>query len=433
MSQTTKPNILFLFPDQHRGDWMPYSAEVFAKLQMEAPPIAMPNVQRLMENGTSFYRCISSSPLCAPARACLASGFRYEGCRVPDNNDDYPVDLPSFYNLLKNSGYSVGGVGKFDLHKKALYWGPEGWVDDLGRIGFTYGIDSEGKWDGVTADERRKPGEGPRGPYFKYLHDNGLAGVYLADMAKRQGKQNKGYTGASDLPDEAYGDTWIGANGVDMLRAFPAGKPWFLQVNFSGPHEPWDITQSMKARWENVNFAKPERSSPELNKANNAIRQNYAAMLENIDTQIGRLIAEVERRGELENTYIFYASDHGDMLGDLDQYAKQRPDRGSVGIPLVCAGNGIRQGKCLGTLVELHDLAATFLELAGLCSGGWNESVSLMPVLTGKTEKHRRTAHSALKSWTADYDRQYKTVCENGILIAKYDYINDPWERRNLL
>jgi arylsulfatase A-like enzyme len=51
---TDKPNFLFFFPDQHRGDWMPYSKDVFKKMGMDELPLRMPNLKRLMNKGVTF-------------------------------------------------------------------------------------------------------------------------------------------------------------------------------------------------------------------------------------------------------------------------------------------------------------------------------------------------------------------------------------------
>jgi len=425
----TKPNFLFLFPDQHRGDWMPYNDNVFTALQTERPQIRMPNVEKLMKGGTSFYRCVTPSPLCAPARACIAAGKRYENCRVPGNDMDYPVDMESFYSVLRDNGYSVGGVGKFDLHKVALNWGLSGWVEDIGKIGFTTGIDSEGKWDAIKSLDTEP--KGPKGPFMKYLKDKGLLGDHVADMMKRQGPAKKMYTEPTTLPDEAYGDTWVGSNGVEMVKNFPKGKPWFIQVNFPGPHEPWDVTKSMKDKWKNAKLPAAERGVPEHVHELNNVRQNYAAMLENIDTQIGLLIDEVKKRGELDNTIIIYSSDHGEMLGDLDLYGKILPDRASVHIPLVFSGPGIKENVTSDALTELTDLPATLLDYAGI-SGKFNDAVSMKPLLEGKIPELRQSVQSALKDWVVIIDKKFKTISKNGVVQRKYDLINDPWERNNL-
>ncbi|MCU6708750.1 hypothetical protein M6D81_08465 [Paenibacillus sp. J5C_2022] len=53
-----------LFPDQHRGDWMPYPDHVQQSLDMERLPLEMPNMKKLMQSGVTFTRTVTPSPLC---------------------------------------------------------------------------------------------------------------------------------------------------------------------------------------------------------------------------------------------------------------------------------------------------------------------------------------------------------------------------------
>ncbi len=66
-----------------------------------------------------------------------------------------------------------------------------------------------------------------------------------------------------------------------MISDFSKDKPWFMQFNFTGPHGPFDITRKMKEKWQDVGFPKPNKWTGDEGIL--AIRQNYAAMLENID------------------------------------------------------------------------------------------------------------------------------------------------------
>jgi len=408
---------------------MPYEDPIFEKLKTEKPPLNMPNVKKLINSGACFYRCVTPSPLCAPARACLASGLRFSDCPVPDNDVDYPTDTESFYRVLRDSGYSVGGVGKFDLHKATYFWGFDGWVDGLGKIGFTSAVDSEGKWDAIGAYNMTPTG--PKGPYMKYLRDKGLDGDHISDMGRRR-EGGKYYTEPTTLPDSAYGDTWVGTNGIKMLKSFPKDKPWFLQVNFPGPHAPWDVTQSMRKRWENISF--PAAGNGDASKAAdlNRVRQNYAAMLENIDTQTGLLLDEIRRRGDWDNTIIIYSSDHGEMLGDWGRFGKSCPDRGSINVPLVFAGPGIRENICTGALAEITDLSATILDFAGI-SNRFHEAYSMKKVLTGEAASYRRTVQSALSNWKAIIGKKYKIIIQNSEVTEKYNVLEDPLERENLI
>ncbi len=75
------------------------------------------------------------------------------------------------------------------------------------------------------------------------------------------------------------------------------------------------------------------------------IRQNYAAMLENIDGWTGKYLDMLEQRGELDSTLIVYASDHGEMLGDHGRWGKSVPFHPSANVPLYVAGPGVRRAS----------------------------------------------------------------------------------------
>jgi arylsulfatase A-like enzyme len=334
---------------------------------------------------------------------------------------DYPLNLPTFYSVLKDNGYEVGGVGKFDLHKKTHWWGLDGWIDDLDRLGFTVGVDNAGKMDAINSGK-----EEPKDPYMKYLYDRGLAQTHLKDM-KGRGKK----TNPTDLPEEAYCDNWLSAHGIEMLKNFPENKPWFLVVNFTGPHGPFDVTKRMWEAWQGVDFPLPVEPSDEWEQCV-ALRQNYAAMLENIDRNIGLMLQEIQKRGELDNTVIIYASDHGEMLGDFGRYGKTRPERGSVHIPLVIAGPGVKAGAISDALVELQDLTRTIVELAGAKMPEAEDSLSLMPLLAGEAQTHREVQISAIDDWKMVSDGQHKLIIQEGNPPRLYHLPSDPWEKHNI-
>ncbi len=377
-----------MFPDQHRGDWLPFSGGSSPVPRAQHPPVRMQNLRELMDRGTTFTRAITNSPLCAPARACLASGQAYEACGVWNNNFCCPLTQPTCYGVLQSGGYQVGGVGKFDLHKPVMFWGREGWLPQLGDLGFTKALDHEGKWDAFWASYAP-----PRGPYGEFLHSRGFLEQYWRDYVRRYYDQLD--TSPTALPQDAYADDWETENALSMLRDFAQkDAPWFFMVSFSGPHDPWDVTASMRQRWNGVDFPIPESYHGDRKKLL-AVRQNYAAMLENIDRNIGRLISWLKASGQYENTVVIYASDHGEMLGDRDLYYKSVPYEASVRIPLVISGAGIRQGAECDALVQLNDLAATITELAGLSMPGGVDSRSLLPLVSKKDAPHIRSFQNA--------------------------------------
>src|SRR6185295_11498635 len=115
---------------------------------------------------------------------------------------------------------------------------------------------------------------GAKDAYYAYLEkqDPALARSCAEDYARRFGltveqaaasdaddQQSEGGgarkdqqwldTEASPVPDRHYGDNWIARNGLELLERAPQGRPWFLYVNYAGPHPPMDITASMERRF----------------------------------------------------------------------------------------------------------------------------------------------------------------------------------------
>lgn len=446
-----QPNILLLLSDQHRPDFLTIHSDI---------PVRNPNIAQLAAQGTNFTNAVCASPTCAPSRACLASGKSYHRAGVPSNMVNYPLDQPTFYGILREAGYHVAGVGKFDLHKPDFAWGLDG-THLLDEWGFSEGVDSEGKIDAIRAVtgawpvgyasfyqnkggrigeymtqvladypfKDRVPGAKAAGPYTAYLEREGLLNTHVQDIWFRHPYTS---TAPTPLPQEAYGDTWIANQGLALLENFAADQPWFLQVNFAGPHDPVDVTEVMHARWRDVNFAPPVDSTEFDAATHNEIRRNYAAMIEHIDTQVGRYLALLAERGELGNTIVIYASDHGEMLGDHNLWMKNVPYHPSIAVPLVMCGPGIAPNVVSEALVSLHDLAATCLDFAGLAVPAAMDSVSLKPVLSGAQAAHRDVVFSSLLEWDAVYDGRFKFVqYENGRTLL-FDLQENPHETQNL-
>jgi arylsulfatase A-like enzyme len=423
MPDHSRPNILFLLADQHRGDWMSSNA---------ALSLHTPHLDALAARGTSFSQAYCGSPLCAPSRAMLASGRAYGECGVPNNNFDYPLDQPTYYRSLRDAGYRVAGVGKFDLHKDTsdttkLDWGLDG-SRLLAEWGFTEGIDNEGKCDGSASF---RVSGGPRGPYLKYLQERGLVSAYLDEHAAEARRAClDAYT--TILPDDAYCDNWLTANGLHMIDGFPEEQPWHLVVNFTGPHNPFDVTESMQARWSDREVPPPIANSTHDPEQLLRCRRNYAAMIENIDSCCGDLIAAVAERGELDRTVIVYAADHGEMMGDHGRFGKCTWHQPSVHVPMIAAGPGIMTAVESSALVLLHDWTATFLEYAAAAPLPGMTARPLQPVLSGTQSAHREAAVSELGNWRMITDGRHKLVTQADAPPALFDLADTPLELRDL-
>ncbi len=415
-----RPNILFLLPDQWRGDWIPETSNKFA--------LHLPTLANLAAQGTVFEHAFSPSPLCAPARACFASGMQYPRCGVASNQENYPEGLPTVYQQLRAGGYSVMGCGKFDLHKASYTWGPDG-KNGLDGWGFSDGIDNEGKIDGILAYRRGVPG-----PYLTFLEGKGFAWKHVEDYEAR-GTYG---TDPTEIPDELYGDNWVADNAALLLDGASADQPWFLQVNFTGPHFPFDVTHSMYEWYKDTPFPAPYLSSDERSGVGEkdgidhlAIRRNYAAMMQNIDRRIAEIMNHPSIMESERPTIVIFSSDHGELLGDHGYYGKCKPFNGSLHIPMIIQGPGIGSDKRICAPVSLLDLSATILELASIEVPATMESRSLVPCLTGDASVDGTvTASLSLKAepdhcWKAIMDSNFKYIrWEDGreALFALDDY-----------
>lgn len=409
-----RPNFLFLFPDQWRFDWTPYTPGL---------DVRTPALEEVAARGARFTNAICPSPLCAPSRACLALGVEYQRSPVPDNKVDLPVERPNVYRNLRNAGYHVMGCGKFDLHKATEDWGLDG-KRLLPEWGFSDGIDNAGKFDAI-----RSGAVTPKDPFMAMLHRRGLAEAHVKDYRSRHAFTS---TYPTPLPDNAYCDNWIGQNGIALLERAPREKPWYLAVNFAGPHDPMDITSSMEKGIRDRNYPPPGNNTEYDAETHLRIRQNYTAMVENLDRWTGRYVDFLKERGEYENTLIVISSDHGEMLGDRNLWRKRHPYQPSIGVPLVIAGPGVSPERVIDHPATILDLTATWLDFAGAPALPEMDSRTLRPVLEARASNNRDAALSGFGNWRVSFDGRYKLIRTGGEPDQLYDLRDDPAETHNL-
>lgn len=124
----------------------------------------------------------------------------------------------------------------------------------------------------------------------------------------------------------------------------------------------------------------------------NELGREYACA-ENIDIQIGRVLARLKEMGELGNTYIFYTADHGIAIGRHGLQGKQNLYEHAWRVPMVVAGPGIKPGSRAPGNIYLGDLLATFCDLTGTAVPETNQGTSFKPVLFGEKAVVRDTLY----------------------------------------
>lgn len=428
---TAELNWLFILSDQHRWDWLGLYDNV---------PVRTPTLDRLAADGILFTNTVCASPLCAPSRASLAIGKRAHRTGVPDNAADVPADSRTYLHLLRDAGYRVGAVGKTDLHKKTKWWGLDGWTSFCGQIGFTETVDCAGKWDGVGSGWPE-----PQDPYFAYLHERGVVRQYVEDFEGRRGnpvtpvRARPGVApGVAERPTplalEDYCDNWIGRSGIDLLANFPRDAPWHLTVNLAGPHEPYDAPRELLERYADTEMLLPDEATGRGHQRRGTFGRT--PQLRRDDRGHRRHL----RRADRGRRRTRRAGPYGDRLRlrsrrdarrawPVEQAGDVRPVRtGSVDRRRTSG----RAARCTtDALVELPDLPATFLDLAGIAVPADWDARSFRPLLEGTANSHRDVQVSILHDRKMIFDGRLKLMVDsNGEQL--FDIMADPGELHDL-
>jgi arylsulfatase A-like enzyme len=225
------------------------------------------------------------------------------------------------------------------------------------------------------------------------------------------------------------GSPWHGDRVIEYLEQRQADKetkPFFIYFGLSHPHDTRDGTPEMLEHYGATNHTDADNPPPLHSKqprlprtyltqhpfdtTHSDVRDEIAvsgvwkhrdeasirneigrqfACSEYIDVQIGRVLAQLEATGELENTYIVYTADHGMSIGRHGLMGKQNLYQHTWRVPLVVSGPGVQAGERVLGNVYLMDLLATFCDLANVEPPETNEGLSFREVLNGTKETVR--------------------------------------------
>ena len=427
MTQKQRPNILLITTDQQRADCIGY----------ENAKLLTPNLYALARSGTRFSNCITPSVVCQPARAAILTGMLPLTNGVWDNGVDLnpSVGDQGMAAALARSGYATSFVGKAHFSSKITFKAtgtpeckksasnyPDDWVGPY--MGFDHvELAALGKFH-----RARLPDDAPAIHRFEHALLSHPKALDLWQSSSTQGS-GAAQTWDSCLPAEWHSSTWVADRTLAILdKQKDASQPFFAWASFPDPHHPFDCPAPWNAMYKPGDMELPEHrtldlekrpwwhraalegspqiADPELAKfrsegfkvppqTDEQLREmtaNYYGMISFVDHHVGRILEGLKQAGLAENTLIVFASDHGDMLGDHGLYLKGPMFyEGVLRVPLIIAGPGIPADHCIESPVSTIDLAATFLESAGLNNPSI-QSRSLHPVIQG--QEHRDCAWS---------------------------------------
>ena len=266
--------------------------------------VKTPNFDRVAREGVLFQNAFTSNPKCSPCRATILTGRNtWQLKEAVSHNGYFPEGFEVYPDLLEKSGYTVGLTGKG--------WGPG---------------------DFKTLAKRQR---NPAGPSFDE-HTN---------VAPAKGINRNDYA----------------RNFEAFLEQRPKDKPFCFWMGFHEPHRGYELNSGVRLG-KKLNDVVVPSYLPDTAVVRGDLA-DYAIEVEWADGHIGRALAALAARGELENTLIVITSDHGMPF----PYVKGQIHEDGFRLPLAMRwGKGIKPGRVVADFINVRDFAPTYLELAGL-------------------------------------------------------------------
>jgi arylsulfatase A-like enzyme len=259
---------------------------------------------------------------------------------------------------------------------------------------------------------------------------------------------------------EPSGSNWHGKRAIDYLEERESTKdadPFLMFLGFSHPHDPRNGRPELLAKYGAVNAEEPPTTvnpqapplpitwlpehpffhgHPELrdevavpgvmtSRTEAAIRNEIGrayACIENIDTEVGRVLDKLDAMGQLDNTYVFYTADHGIAVGRHGLVGKQNLYEHTWRVPFLVRGPGIAPGSETSGFIYLMDVLPTLCDLAGIKAPDGVDGVSFRPVLEGKADRVRDVLYGVYCGGTKPGMRSVKTA--DGWKLIKYDVMD---------
>jgi arylsulfatase A-like enzyme len=429
-----KPNILFIFSDDH-------ALAAISAYQEPRQLLQTPNIDRLAREGMIFRRAMVPNSICGPSRASVLTGkYSHANGFFDNNRGRFEGSQYTFPKALQQAGYQTAVIGKWHL------------VSD--PTGFDY-------WDIL-------PGQGR----------------YYNPPMIRQGERvnREGYT--TDILTDL---------SLDWLKRRDKSKPFLLMCQHKAPHREWspnlknlvwnkdrkfpepetlfddysgrgkaereqDMTlektfSELDAKLRPVPGINPEQlkvwnayyepRNEEFRKANpqgkDLVRwryqrymHDYLGTILSVDESVGRLLKYLDDEGLAQNTIVVYSSDQGFYTGEHGWFDKRWIFEESLRTPLLVRWPGvIRAGSQNKDIVSNLDFASTFLEAAGQPIPADIHGRSLVPLLAGKTPSDwRKSFYYHYYEYPGPHSvrRHYGVVTDRYKLVRFYYPDVDYWE-----
>ena len=396
LNAAARPNILFLFTDDHALKALSAYGGPLAKI---APT---PHLDRIAREGMRFDHCLVTNSICGPSRAVVLTGkySHLNGQRT--NKGSFDGSQQTVAKLLQTAGYQTAIVGKWHLkstptgfdHFEVLkgqgqYYNPMLITNgkNINHTGYTTDIitDQALKW--LDQRDNKEPfflmcqHKAPHGrwePALRHLGDFDDIEIpepptLFDDYSGRSAAPANHEMGIADhIGPSRLMFRYSSKFTPEQFKTFDA---YFRPRNEAAKNA--SLTGKQRTRWNYQRYMK-----------------NYLRCVKAMDENIGRMLKYLDETGLVKNTIVIYSSDQGFWLGEHGWFDKRWMYEESLHTPLLVRWPGVtRPGSTNEALVSNLDFAQTFLDIAGADQPKDMQGQSLKPLLHGKTPADWRKTH----------------------------------------
>ena len=318
------------------------------------PIVRSPTMDGLAARGALWEHAYCASPICCPCRAAMMTSRHVHTIEVWDNASPLRSDWPTFAHTFRAAGYRTVLCGKMHfVGPDQLHGFEERWVPDIYPASF--------EW---TRSNRH--------------------GVAVNDG--EQSIKSVRIVGPGETEDMAYDELVIREAEAGLPGLLAGDRPFLLVVSITGPHYPFKAPQKYWDLYADADIPLPElpenfmahehpsvawvRKSGQFealvsDEVCRAARRAIYGRITLVDDHLQRIVSLLEKAGALDDTYLTFLSDHGDMMGEHGLWYKNTAFEPSSRVPLIFTGPGIAPGR-INETVSLLDLGPTLAGLAGI-------------------------------------------------------------------
>jgi N-acetylglucosamine-6-sulfatase len=428
-----KPNLLVILIDDLRFDEFGAGGH---------PYMRTPHIDRIAHEGALFERAFHTTPICSPNRASILSGQYASRHGIIDNvaRDLASHRLPNYHLELQRLGYETAHIGKWHMGNDGRPRpGYDAWIafDGHGRLN-----DPLLNVDGEYVQHRG------------YVTD--IMNAMAVEFVERKHAKPWSLFFAHKAVHPDAEQAADGSFAMEGYRVAKRHEDLYRDCVFPPKPNMLSAAEVLKSKpaWQEAFELKGSEKSRAMLKAIHSGEQEEirlrACMMAAVDEGVGMLLEALERKGELDNTFIVFLGDNGYFFGEHGLGPERRfPYEEGIRAPFIARfPRRIKAGTRVRNLVLCQDIAPTFIALAGGKPGAHVQGRSLVPLLAGKRTGWRRSL--LVEYWAENampwlVGMTYKCVrterhkyirwvnrSRDGELDELYDLEKDPYELANL-